>query len=50
MKTEYLPGFIKDLKMLKGSPYFEKVKTLVFDDIPKLLEIGEVKNVKRLKR
>ncbi len=49
MKTEYLPGFIKDLKTLKGSPYFEKVKTLVFDDIPKLSDIGEVKNIKKLK-
>ncbi len=49
MKTEYLPGFIKDLKALKGSPYFEKVKTLVFYDIPKLSDIDEVENIKKLK-
>lgn len=49
MKTEYLPSFIKDLKTIKGSPYFEKVKTLVFDDIPKLSDIDEVKNIKKLK-
>ena len=49
MKTEYLPSFIKDLTALKGSTCFEKVKTLVFDDIPKLSDIDEVKNLKKLK-
>ncbi|ODS32774.1 MAG: hypothetical protein SCARUB_02094 [Candidatus Scalindua rubra] len=49
MKTEYLPSFIKDLKTLKGSPYYEKIKTLAFDDIPKLSDIDEVKNLKKLK-
>ncbi len=49
MKTEFLPGFIKDLKTLKGSPSFDNIKTLVFYDIPKLSNIDEVKNVKRLK-
>ena len=34
---------------LKGSTCFEKVKTLVFDDIPKLSDIDEVKNLKKLK-
>jgi hypothetical protein len=36
MKTEYLPSFIKDLKVLKDSPYYAKIKTLAFDDIPKI--------------
>ena len=49
MKTEYLPSFIKDLKALKGSPYYAKIKTLVFDDIPKLPDIDKVKNLKQLK-
>ena len=49
MITEYLPSFIKDLKTLKCSPYYEKIKTLVFDDIPKLSDINEVKNIKKLK-
>lgn len=49
MKTEYLPSFIKDLKALKGSPYYAKIKTLAFDDIPQLADIDEVKNLKKLK-
>ncbi len=49
MKTEYLPSFIKDLTALKGSHYYERIKTLVFDDVPKLPDIEKVKNVKRLK-
>ena len=49
MKTEYLPGFIKDLKALKGTPYYVRIKTLAFDDIPQLADINEVKNLKKLK-
>lgn len=36
MKTEYLPSFIKDLKVLKDTHYYAKIKTLVFGDIPNL--------------
>ena len=49
MKTEYLPGFIKDLKALKGTSYYVRIKTLAFDDIPQLADINEVKNLKKLK-
>ncbi|MCR4293730.1 MAG: hypothetical protein NUV76_12735 [Candidatus Kuenenia sp.] len=49
MKVEYLPSFIKDLKALKDSSNYAKIKTLVFDDIPKLMNIDEVKNLKKLK-
>lgn len=49
MKTAYLPGFIKDLKALKGSLDYQKIKTLAFEYIPKLHDINEIKNLKKLK-
>jgi mRNA interferase RelE/StbE len=30
MKVEYLPSFLKDLKVLKSTPVFEQIKGLVF--------------------
>ncbi|MBZ0192588.1 hypothetical protein KsCSTR_47920 [Candidatus Kuenenia stuttgartiensis] len=49
MKTEYISSFIKDLGALKGSHYYEKIKTMVFEDIPKLPDIDKVKNLRKLK-
>jgi hypothetical protein len=31
MNTEYKPSFIKDLKALKSTPYFQSIKALVFE-------------------
>lgn len=34
MKVEYLPRFLKDLKVLKSTPHYAAIKTLVFKEIP----------------
>ncbi len=49
MNTQYLPGFLKDLKALKSTPYFESIKALVFEEIPEILTFEEITNLKKLK-
>lgn len=48
MITQYLPSFIKDLKALKSTPYYENIKTLAFEEIPQILTIEEITNIKKL--
>ncbi|MGB3205075.1 MAG: type II toxin-antitoxin system RelE/ParE family toxin [Crinalium sp.] len=48
MNTEYLPSFIKDLKALKSTPYYESIKTLAFEEIPQIASFGEITNIKKL--
>jgi mRNA interferase RelE/StbE len=45
---QYLPSFIKDLKALKSTPYYETIKTLVFEEIPQILTFEEITNIKKL--
>jgi mRNA interferase RelE/StbE len=49
MKVEYLPSFIKDLKSLKGSPAYERIRVLAFDQIPVCESLNEIRNLKKLK-
>lgn len=49
MKTNYLPSFIKDLKALKSSPVYLRIKTLVFETIVNYNSIQEIRNLKKLK-
>lgn len=49
MKVEYLPNFIKDIKSLKSSPTYRRIKTLTFDEIPAYDNLDEIRNLKKLK-
>ena len=49
MNCEYMPTFIKDFKVLKSTPVFESVKSLVFDEIPSYSSLDEISNLKKLK-
>lgn len=49
MKVEYLPSFIKDLKSLKSSPSYGRIKTLVFEDILSYDRLDQIPNLKKLK-
>jgi mRNA-degrading endonuclease RelE of RelBE toxin-antitoxin system len=49
MKTEYLPSFIRDLKKLKQSHNYQKIKTLVTIEIPKYNNLMDIKNLKKIK-
>ena len=48
MKVSYLPSFLKELKALRSTPYFKPISTLVFEEIPKLNGLTDLKNVKKL--
>jgi mRNA interferase RelE/StbE len=48
VNVEYLPSFLKDLKALKSTPAFDKIKTLVFDEIPICISLEAIRNLIRL--
>ena len=48
MNVNYLPSFLKELKALRSTPYFKPINTLVFQEIPKLAGLTDIKNVKKL--
>jgi mRNA interferase RelE/StbE len=48
MNVNYLPSFIKELKDLRSTPYFKPINTLVFEEIPKLSGLTDIKNLKKL--
>ena len=49
MKTEYLSSFVKDLKKIKNTLIYPKLKLLAFKTIPKCQNITEIKNIKKIK-
>ena len=49
MKTEYLPSFIKDLKSLKSTPIYTKIKKFTFEDILSYQNLSDISNLKKLK-
>ncbi|MHC5824041.1 MAG: type II toxin-antitoxin system RelE family toxin [Nostoc sp.] len=48
MNTQYLSSFIKDLKALKSTPYYEAIKVLAFEEIPQIANFEEITNIKKL--
>ena len=48
MNTQYQPGFLKDIKTIKSTPYFESIKSVVFKEIPLLESFEEISNLKKL--
>ena len=49
MNTEYLPTFIQDLKKLKHDRIYTEIKVLVTEEIPKVKNILQLKNIKVIK-
>ena len=49
IEVVYAEEFIKDLKKLKGSPYYTAIKSLCFDYVPSLKSPTEIVNLKKLK-
>ena len=49
MKAEYLPGFLKDLKRLRGSEAFTRIKAFAFDEIVTGADVRAIPGIKRLK-
>lgn len=49
MKAEYLPGFVKDLKALRGSPAYVRIRRLAFDDIGRFESLEQIPTLKKLR-
>jgi mRNA interferase RelE/StbE len=45
----YAEEFVKDLKKLKSTPYYNPIKTLCFDQIPLLRSFAEIPSLNKLK-
>ncbi|MBC7778348.1 MAG: type II toxin-antitoxin system RelE/ParE family toxin [Phycisphaerae bacterium] len=48
MTIEYSTRFIKDLKALKGTPFFEKIKTLAFEFVATIDAPDEIPHFAKL--
>ena len=48
MRIEYLPTFIKDLKSLRGTPHFQKIHSLAFEEIQLLPSVEAIPNCSKL--
>ncbi|MEH2406550.1 type II toxin-antitoxin system RelE family toxin [Nostoc sp.] len=48
MNTQYLPSFIKDLKVLKSTLYYKTIKIYAFEEIPQIAKSEEITNIKKL--
>ena len=49
MNIEYLPSFIKDLKDLRGTPVYQAVYTIAFEEIPEIKDIRDIQSLKKMK-
>jgi mRNA interferase RelE/StbE len=49
VRVLYRELFLKDLHKLRGTPFYSKIKDLVFYTLPKCKTIREIPNIKSLK-
>jgi mRNA interferase RelE/StbE len=50
VKTVYANSFVKDLKRLRATPVFERIKMLAFDTIPRADTLAELASLKQLQQ
>ncbi|NNM95924.1 MAG: type II toxin-antitoxin system RelE/ParE family toxin [Bacteroidia bacterium] len=48
LDVSYAESFLKDLKLLKSTPYFKKVKSICFSELPSFSSTKDIKNLKKL--
>lgn len=49
IKVRYAEDFLKDLKKLKGTAYYQSIKAICFDQIPALDKPFDIPALKKLK-
>ena len=49
MKAEFLPSFLKDLKRLRGSEAFTRIKAFSFDQITTVSDVRAISGIKQLR-
>jgi hypothetical protein len=50
LKAEYLPSFLKDLKRLRGSEAFTRIKAFAFEEIAAAPDLRSISGVRALHR
>ena len=48
MQVEYTDQFVKDLKALRSTPYYAKIRKITFDTIPLLDSWIEIPHLKKM--
>ena len=48
LEVRYAETFLKDLKTLKSTPCYNKIKSFCFTELPSLASIGDIKNIKKI--
>ena len=46
--VKYGERFLKDLKVLKSTPVFDKIHQLCFEELPNYQDTREIKNLKKI--
>jgi mRNA-degrading endonuclease RelE of RelBE toxin-antitoxin system len=49
VNTQYLSSFIKDLKALKSTPYYETIKVLAFEEITNIKKLQGYDDIYRIR-
>ncbi len=49
MNIEYLPSFLKDLKDLRGTPVYQAVYAIAFEEILEIKDLRDIQNLKKMK-
>jgi len=45
LEISYAETFLKDLKSLKSTPYYEKIKRVCFKELPAYPTVEQIKNL-----
>ncbi len=48
LEVKYAETFLKDLKSLKSTPYYQKIKKVCFTELPSCSTIREIRNLKKI--
>ncbi len=48
LEVTYAESFLKDLKLLKSTPYYQKIKKVCFTELPACSATKEIRNLKKL--
>ena len=49
MKADYLPGFVKDLKALRGAAAYARIHKLAFEEVARWGGLDQVAGLKKLR-
>ena len=48
IEVRYAETFLKDLKQIKSTPYYQKIKRVCFTELPAYNAVADIKNLKKI--